>query len=122
MSARLSALRVLSACRKKGAWADASLAAELARNAMPPADAALASRIVYGVLQNRILIDYDLSAYCSQRLDHLQEPLADILRIGAYQILFLDKVPDRAAVSESVELAKAQKRGVASGLVNAVLR
>mgnify|MGYP000811530081 FL=1 len=62
------------------------------------------------------------SAYCTQKLDHLQPPLADILRIGAYQILFLDKVPDHAAVSESVELCRTNGRSAASGLVNAVLR
>lgn len=122
MSARMSALRALTACRVNGAWADAALAAELKRENLSAADAALASRIVYGVLQNRMLIDYYLSAYCTQRLDHLQQPLPDILRIGAYQILFLDKVPPSAAVNESVELAKASKRGAAAGLVNAVLR
>ena len=122
MSARMSALRALTACRVNGAWADAALAAELKRENLSAADAALASRIVYGVLQNRMLIDYYLSAYCAQRLDHLQQPLPDILRTGAYQILFLDKVPPSAAVNESVELAKASRRGAAAGLVNAVLR
>ena len=63
-----------------------------------------------------------MSAYCTQKLDHLQPPLADMLRIGAYQILFLDKVPDHAAVSESVELCRTNGRSAASGLVNAVLR
>ena len=122
MSARASALRVLNACRVSGAWADAALAAELKCEYLSSADAALTSRIVYGVLQNRMLLDYCLGAYCTQRLEHLQQPLPDILRIGAYQILFLDKVPDSAAVNESVELAKASKRGAAAGLVNAVLR
>ncbi|MBR3560373.1 MAG: 16S rRNA (cytosine(967)-C(5))-methyltransferase RsmB [Oscillospiraceae bacterium] len=122
MSARTSALRVLNACRVSGAWADAALAAELGRENLSAPDAALTSRIVYGVLQTRMLLDYYVSAYCTQRLDHLQQPLPDILRIGAYQILYLDKVPDHAAVSESVELAKASRRGAAAGLVNAVLR
>lgn len=122
MSARASALRVLNACRQSRAWADAALAAELKRGNLSAADAALTSRIVYGVLQNSMLLDHYLGAYCTQRLDHLQQPLPDILRIGAYQILFLDKVPDSAAVNESVELAKASKRGAAAGLVNAVLR
>ena len=122
MSARASALRVLTACRQNGAWADAALAAELGRENLSAPDAALTSRIVYGVLQTRMLLDYYLGAYCTQRLDHLQQPLPDILRIGAYQIMYLDKVPDHAAVSESVELAKAGKRGAAAGLVNAVLR
>ena len=121
-SARDTALGVLVACRTHGAWADAALKAQLARNRLSPQDAALCSRMVYGVTQNRLLLDFYLGAYCSQKPDHLQPPLLDILRLGAYQILFLDKVPDRAAVSEAVELAKRSGRGQAAGLVNAVLR
>ena len=121
-SARDTALKVLVACRTHGAWADAALKAQLARDQLSPQDAALCSRMVYGVTQNRLLLDFYLAAYCSQKPDHLQPPLLDILRLGAYQILFLDKVPDRAAVSEAVELAKRSGRGQAAGLVNAVLR
>ena len=62
------------------------------------------------------------AAYCSQKPDHLQPPLLEILRLGAYQILYLDRVPDSAAVNTSVELAKISGRGQAAGLVNAVLR
>jgi len=96
--------------------------AQLGKCALSAQDAALCSRIVYGVMQNELLLNWYLSAYCTQKLDHLQPPLADILRIGAYQILFLDKVPDHAAVSESVELCRTNGRSAASGLVNAVLR
>ena len=119
-SARGTALRVLVSCRTNGAWADAALKAHL--GGLSSADAALCSRIVYGVMQNRMLLDFYIGSYCSQKPDHLQPPLLDILRIGAYQILYLDKVPDSAAVNESVELAKENKRGQAAGLVNAVLR
>ena len=120
MSARKEALSVLTACRVRGAWADAALNAHL--KGLSPADAGLCSRIVYGVLQNETLLDFYLSGFCSQKLDHLQPPLAEVLRIGAYQILFLDRVPDSAAVHTSVELAKGAGRGQAAGLVNAVLR
>ena len=119
---RETALRVLINCRTRGAWADAALQSQIDRDGLDRQDAALCSRIVYGVLQNQDLLDFYLGAYCSQRLDHLQPPLAEILRIGAYQILFLDKVPDSAAVNTSVELAKCFKRAQAAGLVNAVLR
>ncbi len=136
---RETALRVLINCRTRGAWADAALQSQIDRDGLDRQDAALCSRIVYGVLQNQDLLDFYLRAYCSQRLDHLQPPLAEILRIGAYQILFLDKVPDSAAVNTSVELAKRFKpdsaavntsvelakrfkRAQAAGLVNAVLR
>lgn len=121
-SARATALRVLVSCRDRGAWADAALSAHISRDGLSGQDAALCSRIVYGVMQQRMLLDFYLSAYCSQKPEHLQPPLLEILRIGAYQILFLDKVPDSAAVNTSVELAKLFRRGQASGLVNAVLR
>ena len=121
-NARVTALRVLVSCRTNGAWADAALKAQLSRDGITGPDAALCSRIVYGVLQNQLLLDHYLTAFCSQKPGHLQTPLLDILRIGAYQILFLDKIPDSAAVNTSVELAKIFKRGQASGLVNAVLR
>ena len=91
---RETALRVLIHCRTRGAWADAALQAQIGRDGLDRQDAALCSRIVYGVLQNQDLLDFYLGACCSQRLDHLQPPLTEILRIGAYQILFLDKVPD----------------------------
>ena len=119
-TARDTALRVLVSCRVNGAWADAALKAHL--DGLSGPEAALCSRIVYGVMQNRMLLDFYIGACCTQKPDHLQPPLLDILRIGAYQILFLDKVPDSAAVNTSVELAKRAKRGQASGLVNAVLR
>lgn len=121
MSARETALEVLIACRSNSAWADAALKSQITRDKLSPADAALCSRMVYGIMQNRMLLDFYLAAYCTQKPDHLQQPLLEILRLGAYQILFLDKVPDSAAVNESVKLAKA-KRPQAAGLVNAVLR
>lgn len=121
-SARATALRVLVSCRNNGAWADAALKAQISRDGLSGPDAALCSRIVYGVMQNRMLLDFYIGAYCTQKPDHLQPLLLEILRIGAYQIIYLDKIPDSAAVNTSVELAKLAKRGQASGLVNAVLR
>ena len=122
MGARETALRVLMSCRNNHAWADAALKAQLGRDGLVGPEAALCSRLVYGVVQNQQLLDFYLSAYCSQKPDHLQPPLLEILRLGAYQILYLDRVPDSAAVNTSVELAKISGRGQASGLVNAVLR
>lgn len=121
-NARETALRVLIAVRTSDAWADAGLKAQLIRDRLNGPDAALATRLVYGVLQNQMLLDFWIGAYCSQRPSHLQPPLTDILRLGVYQIVFLDRIPDSAAVNESVNLAKKFGRSRASGLVNAVLR
>ena len=89
-NARECALSVLVACRRNGAWADAALKAQLGKCALSAQDAALCSRIVYGVMQNELLLNWYLSAYCTQKLDHLQPPLSDILRIGAYQIFVIN--------------------------------
>ena len=121
-NARSTALSVLRAMDRSGAWADAALKAQLRRDSLSPQDAALATRLVYGVQQNRMLLDFWIAVYCSQKPDHLQVPLLDILRLGVYQIVFLDKIPDSAAVNESVKLTKLSGRAQASGLVNAVLR
>ena len=65
-TARESALRVLISCRTNNAWADAALKAQLNRDGLSGSEAALCSRIVYGVMQNRMLLDFYIGAYCSQ--------------------------------------------------------
>ena len=121
-SAREIALKILTDCHVKNAWSDMALRAYLARNNLSNSDSALCARIVYGVLQNQILLDYDLKKFCGRDLKKLDLTVLDILRIGAYQILFLDRVPDWAAVHEAVNLAKKFGYASAAGLVNAVLR
>ena len=66
-NARDTALRVLVSCRTAGAWADAALRAQLRRDGLSGPEAALCGRIVYGVMQNRLLLDFYLGAYCSQK-------------------------------------------------------
>ena len=122
MNARTTALSALIAMRRQNAWADGALKDYTARDRLDRRDAALAARLLYGVVQNRMLLDFYLAQAVASPLTKLQPVVLDILRLGAYQILFLDKVPDHAAVSESVELCRTNGRSAASGLVNAVLR
>lgn len=119
MTAREAALLALERCRRDGAWSGAAIDSILKKQALSPRDAALASQLCIGVLQNSSLLDFYIDCYCKGKLE---PKLRDILRLGAYQLLLLDKVPDHAAVSECVELSKRQNLGRASGLVNAVLR
>lgn len=86
------------------------------------ADKALFTAIVYGTIERMITIDYNLEQYLKQPLRKLKPQVLCILRMGAYQILFMDKIPDRAAINESVNLTKTNGAGFASGLCNAVLR
>ena len=119
MTGREAALAALERCRRENAWAGAVLDSLIRGEALDRREAALASQLCLGVLQQHIFLDYHIRRYCTAKL---QPKLADILRLGAYQILFADKIPDRAAVSESVALSRACGLTRASGLVNAVLR
>jgi len=103
MTGREAALQVLIACRKLDAWSDGSL--KNAVKGLDKREAAFASRLTYGVLQNRALLDYYLGCYCTQSFEKLEPFVRDVLRIGAYQILLMDRVPDSAAVSEAVEMS-----------------
>ncbi len=117
---REAALEALTACRRLDAWSDSSL--KTACRGLDRREAALAARLAYGVLQNRALLDFYLDACCTQRFAELEPFIRDVLRLGAYQVLYMDRVPDSAAVDESVALVKRKKRQRAAGLVNAVLR
>lgn len=120
MTGREAALQALTACRKLDAWSDGSLKAAV--KGLDRREAAFAARLTYSVLQNRALLDFYLGQYCTQSFEKLEPFVRDVLRIGAVQILMMDRVPDSAAVSEAVEMVKRHKRQRAAGLVNAVLR
>lgn len=122
-SARETAVLTLAACEKQGAWSDGHLKHTIRERGLDRRDAALATRLCYGVLQNKLLLDWRLGRVCSMKLDKLDIRILCDLRVAAYQLLFLDKIPASAAVNEAVELAKRQSRNPrAAGLVNGVLR
>lgn len=122
MNARTTALSALIACRKQGAWADGVLKEYIARDKLDRRDAALASRLCYGVLQNRMLLDHYIGYCLTSSTKKLQPIVHDILRLGIYQIMMMDKIPVSAAVNEAVEQTKKYANRAAAGLVNGVLR
>ncbi len=123
MDAREAALQVLYACERQGEWSDEVLRRQLHRDVPDPRDAALATRLCFGVQQNRTLLDFYLSAFCSRSLKRLETRVRLILELGAFQLLFLDRVPHRAAVDTAVSLARAHSASPRTpALVNAVLR
>ena len=118
-SARAAALEVLGRCRKDRAWSGMSLDSAIKQYELDWRDSALTTRLCLGVLQN--------SSYCDYIIDHfyhksLEPVLRDILRLGVYQVLMMDKIPPHAAVSETVSLCRERGLDRAAGLVNAVLR
>lgn len=122
MNARTTALSALIACRRQGAWADGALKEYIARDRLDRRDAALATRLVYGVVQNRLLLDFWLERLVKGGTGRLQPVVLDILRLGLYQITQLDKIPPSAAVNEAVEQGKKYASRQAAGLINGVLR
>ena len=123
MSARETALNALIACRKDGAWANGVLKDYIVRDRLDPRDAGLATRLTYGVLQNRGKLDFYLKQLLKGKLRDLHPAVRDILHLGLYQLLEMDKIPESAAVNESVELAKKYvKNPKAASMVNGVLR
>jgi 16S rRNA (cytosine967-C5)-methyltransferase len=104
-----------------GAWADRALVGEARRRGLDARDRALATQLAYGAVQRQATLDHVIGELSGRDPARLDAPVRAALRLGLYQLLFLERVPAHAAVGESVELAKAE-RPRAAGLVNAVLR
>ena len=120
---RQIAFEALLKIHREGAYSNLVLDSMLSANpGLDERDRAFISNLVYGTLDHMIIIDYNLGLYLNQPAKKLKPELHTILVLGAYQILFMDKVPNHAAVSESVQLAKVNKSSFAASLVNAVLR
>ena len=120
--ARRLAFEVLVRVEATEAFADVLLAHRLADAALPPREQALTTRLVYGTLAWQSRLDFHLAHLLRDRaVDRLDPPVRAALRLGLYQLVFLDRVPAYAAVDASVRLARVAGAG-ASGLVNAVLR
>ena len=124
MGARETALNVLIACRKEAGWSNGVLKDYISRDRLDRRDAALGTRLCYGVVQNRNLLDFYLAQLLTGKIKSLHPAVRDILHMGLYQIYLMDKIPESAAVNESVDLAKKYCKKVRSapGLVNGVLR
>ena len=122
MTARQLALKVLYEVEKNGAYPGIELKKQLSASDLSAVDKGFATEIVYGVLKNRTRLDFIISKYSKQKLKKISDWIINILRMGVYQIIFLDKVPLSAAVNESVKLAKRYGHQASSGFVNGVLR
>ncbi|MGA2649441.1 MAG: transcription antitermination factor NusB [Terracidiphilus sp.] len=119
--ARKAAFDVLIAVEKGHSHSDDLLRGKAA-NALSPADRNLATTLVLGVLRWQIRLDRELRVLLKHPKAKLEPEILIALRLGAFQLLHLDRIPARAAIDESVELAKQAGHRFASGMVNAVLR
>jgi len=118
---RQAACETLLRIRKEGGFADRLMDRELSGGALTGPDRALYAELVFGVLRRQGTLDYLLRQLLEKPIVELDPQALVILRIGLYQLTRLDRIPESAAVNESVNLAKLMTPGT-SGLVNAVLR
>jgi 16S rRNA (cytosine967-C5)-methyltransferase len=121
--ARSIALQVLRRIEAEGAFSSLALNHALRRHAtLSPEDRALATELTYGTLRWRRRLDFALSAHSHRRLEKVEPSLLRILRLSAYQLMFLDSIPDWAAVDQGTQMAVVMRGRRAAGYVNGVLR
>lgn len=122
MNARQVAVKVISEIERSGSYSNILSDKAIKDAELSKADAALASALVYGVLQRKITLDYVLAKAAGKNFKKTHPLVLAVLRVAAYQLLFMDKIPPSAAVNEAVKIVKASKQRFAQGFVNAVLR
>lgn len=121
--ARSLAAKALDEIERRGAYADQYLDGLFRRErALDPRERGLVTALVYGVLRRRNLLDAAIKNAYQRPLKKLHPALLTILRTGAFQLLYFDRIPAPVAVSETVELAARSGHAKARGLVNALMR
>lgn len=120
--ARFSAIKTVYAVQSQGAYSNVALAQILRQEKLSDLDRRFCTELVYGTIKAGASLDWKISKYVNRPLDKTDEKILAILRVGMYQIFFLDRVPNSAAVNESVEITKKFVNIGASKFVNGVLR
>lgn len=120
-SARDVALDILIQYETQEAFSNILLNQSLERSELEPRDKRLVTELVYGVIQRKNSLDWVIGQFISQGKS-IESWVHQLLRLGLYQMIYLDKIPERAAVHETVEIAKIRGHKGISGLVNGVLR
>ena len=120
-TAREAAYRSLYLCERDKKYSSLEIDASIKRFSLEGADRGLYTALVYGVIERKITLDYIISRLSSKPLESLDSEVLTLLRIGLYQLIWLDRIPASAAVNETVNLAK-KNAPRASSFINAVLR
>lgn len=121
-TARQIAFEILLKIEKDKAYSNLAIDSAVKAYCPSSTDCAFISHLVYGVIERKITLDYIISGHLKQPINKLKKDVLTILRLGTYQLVFSEKIPESAAVNESVQLAKNNKSAYASGMINAVLR
>ena len=119
---RYLAVKLLDKTFSGGSYSNLQLDSGLKASDLDDRGKKLCSAVYYGVIERRLTLDHIIGGLSSRPIAKLDSIILNILRCGIYQIMYMDSVPDNAAVNESVALAKKFRKTSASGMVNAVLR
>ncbi|MBR5773745.1 MAG: 16S rRNA (cytosine(967)-C(5))-methyltransferase RsmB [Clostridia bacterium] len=119
---RQTAFEILMRVEKDKAFSNKALDNALKKLEYSRQDSVFISALVYGVLERRITLDYQIARFLTRSIKRLKPDALTILRMGMYQLMYMDKIPPSACVNESVKLAKSNRCEYCSGLINAVLR
>ena len=121
LNAREIAMKVIYDVEFNGAYSNMALKKALNTD-LEQRDKALLTSLVYGVIDKKITLDYVIGQHSKLKIKKISKYILIILRMGIYQLMFMDKIPSNAAVNESVRLAKRYGHGASAGFVNGVLR
>ncbi|MBQ3547067.1 MAG: 16S rRNA (cytosine(967)-C(5))-methyltransferase RsmB [Clostridia bacterium] len=121
-NARKVAVLALGKIFVDGAYSNIAVNSYLKEADLTPADKAFATALIYGVLDRKITLDYVISSFVKTPIKKLSPFTLNVLRTALFQIMYMDKIPESAAVNEAVKLIKKSKESRNSGFVNAVLR
>ena len=118
---RETALEILETIEKNQSYSNLLLNNAINKNEIDKKDIGLLTELTYGTLQRKMTLDYFLSPFLTKN-KKMESWVRQLLRLTIYQMVYLDKIPDRAAIFEAVEIAKKMGHKGISGLVNGVLR
>ncbi len=122
LNPRKAAVTVLTKIQRDNAYSNLTLKEFLKDAKLPKEDVRFVSALVYGVLDRQITLDYVLSWFMKTPIKKTAPFTLNVLRTALYQIMYMDKIPESAAVNEAVKLIKKSKESRNAGFVNAVLR
>ncbi len=117
-TARQTAYELLLKTELSGAYSNIALDGALEKTKLRPKDKAFVTALFYGVLERKLALDYIIRAYSKTEYDKIDKGVVQLLRMGLYQLLYMDSVPESAAVNETVSLCPKSSKG----FVNAILR
>ena len=122
MTAREIVLELLLKAEKSNQYSNIALDNALKQTELSSADKGLVSAIFYGVIERRITLDYQIKALSSRELKDIDTKTLNAIRIGLYQLIYLDRIPAHAAINESVSLCSKKSAGFANAILRSFLR